>query len=297
MNLRSAELLVGPLVTLSICLAASADDARIQHVDIGGRKLTLLAQGTGKPTVIIEAGYGLPAVESDEWKPVCDEIAKTNRVCVYDRAGLGSSDPPSTKRRTSRDVAEDLHKLLTAARIPGPYVLVGHSVGGMHVRVFAGMYPKDVAGVVLVDSTHPDQDPKWLAVLGPARPGEDPAVQRAREFLTNRMAKPIEKPEPLDPTASCAQARAAGSLGDKPLAVVTHSPRWKIVPDLPDDVSKKLEDVSQQLQNELANLSTNSTHVVATKAGHEIQVDEPQLVIDAVREVSAKVSAGANSRR
>lgn len=284
------------LLTLFIGLAAKADDASVQHIDIGGRKLTLLSQGTGRPAVIIEAGFGLPTVERDQWKTVCNEIAKTNQVCVYDRAGLGSSDPAPTRPRTSRDVAEDLHKLLIAAKIQGPYLLVGHSVGGFHVRVFAGMYPKDVAGVVLVDSSHPDQDPKWLAALGPAAPGEDPAVQRAREFLTNRMKKPIEKPEAFDAVASCAQVRAAGLLGNKPLAVVTHSPNWKMIPDLPDDVLRKLEDISQQLQNALAGLSTNSTHVIAGKAGHEIEVDEPELVIKAIREVVSKAQENKPSK-
>lgn len=297
MSLHSSRLFVCLLATQLICLAAKAGDSPIQHIDIGGRKLTLLTQGTGGPPVIIEAGFGLPTVESGRWNAVCDEIAKNNEVCVYDRAGLGSSDPVSTKTRTSRDVAEDLHKLLTAAKIRGPYVLVGHSVGGLHVRVFAGMYPKDVAGVVLVDSTHPDQDSKWLAALGPAMPGEDPAVQRARDFLTSRMVKPAEKPEPLDTAASCAQARAAGALANKPLAVVTHSLNWKMVPDLPDEVSKKLEDILQQQQNELAALSTDSTHVIATKAGHEIQVDEPELVIKAIREVVSKARAGTSRSR
>ena len=295
--MHTSRLLVGLLLGLAFCVAAKADDARIQHIDIGGRKLTLLTQGTGGPPVVIEAGYGLPAVESDQWKPVRDEIARTSQVCIYDRAGLGSSDAVSKKPRTSRDVAEDLHKLLTAAKIRGPYVLVGHSVGGLHVRVFAGMYPKDVAGVVLVDSTHPDQDSKWLAALGPAQPGEDPAVQRARDFLTSRMTKPAEKPEPLDMAASGAQVRAAGALGNKPLAVVTHSPNWKMVPDLPDEVSKKLEDVSQQLQNELALLSTDSTHVIATKAGHHVHVDEPELVVKAIREVVSKARASTTHSR
>jgi pimeloyl-ACP methyl ester carboxylesterase len=278
---------------LLTCAAAKADSGQIQHIDVGGRKLTLLTEGTGGPPVIIEAGYGLPAVESDEWKPVFDEIAKTNQVCIYDRAGLGSSDPAPGKPRTSRDVAEDLHKLLTAAKIRGPYVLVGHSIGGLHVRVFAGMYPKDVAGVVLVDSTHPDQDRKWLAMLGPARPGEDPAIQHARDFLTQRIAQPMEKPEPFDMTASAAQVRAAGSLGAKPLAVLTHSPKWKMVPDLPDDVSRKLEDVNQELQNQLVTLSTRSTHTIAQNAGHQIQTDEPGLVIKAIRDVVLKVRAGS----
>jgi pimeloyl-ACP methyl ester carboxylesterase len=293
MSLQNPKHLILCLLgALLICNSVRADDPGIRHVDIGGRKLTLLSEGKGGPTVVIEAGFGLPAVESDEWKTVCNEIAKTNLVCRYDRAGLGSSDPAPGRPRTSRDVAEDLHKLLTNAQVPGPYVLVGHSIGGLHVRVFAGMYPKDVAGVVLVDSTHPDQDQKWLAALGAERSGEDPAITRARQFLAGRIAKPMDKPESLDGVASSAQVRAAGLLGKKPLAVVTHSPNWKMVPDLPDDMSKKLEDIGQNLQNDLAKLSTNSTHTIATKAGHHIHVDEPELVIHAIREVVAKTNSG-----
>lgn len=127
-----------------------------QRIDVGGYKLTLLARGQGTPTVVIEPGTGLAAVESGEWKAVCDEVAKKARVCLYDRAGLGTSDAAPMRPRTSRDIARDLHALLVNAKVPGPYVLVGHSIGGLNVRVFADMYPDDVAGVVLVDATHPD---------------------------------------------------------------------------------------------------------------------------------------------
>jgi pimeloyl-ACP methyl ester carboxylesterase len=285
--------LLGPFVASAVARGEGPPPAAPQSrkVDIGGgRGLSLLTQGVGAPTVVIEAGMGSAPVESGEWKAVCDELAKTNRVCVYDRAGLGASDPAPKLPRTARDVARDLHALLVAAQVPGPYVMVGHSIGGLNVLAFADLYPHDVAGVVLVDSTHPDQDSKWLAALGDAQPGEDAAVTSAREFLKARLARPGENPEKLDILASGAQVRSARSLGDRPLAVVTHSPDWKMVPGLPDDVSKKLEEVTQGLQKRMAQLSTDSSQRVAKHAGHHVHHDEPELVVAAVREVVDKVA-------
>lgn len=214
-----------------------------------------------------------------------DEIAKTTRLCVYDRAGLGASDADPTKFRTSQDIAKDLHTLLANARVSGPYVLVGHSIGGFNVRVYASRYPKEVAGMVLVDSSHPDQWSKWLAALPPESPGEPQSVKDARKFLATLPTDPSMNPERMDIGASAAQVRASGRLGDKPLIILSHSPTWRMVPDLPDDVLQRLERVSQELQVELLGLSSNSTHKIATKAGHYIQVDEPKLVIDAILRV------------
>ena len=267
-----------------------------QRIDVGGYKLTLLARGQGTPTVVIEPGTGLAAVESGEWKAVCDEVAKKARVCLYDRAGLGTSDAAPMRPRTSRDIARDLHALLVNAKVPGPYVLVGHSIGGLNVRVFADMYPDDVAGVVLVDATHPDQESKWLAALPAEMPGEHPALKKSREFLAARLSNRGDNPDGMDLIASREQVRAIGTMGDKPLAVLTHSPEWKMVPDLPDDVLKPLEQVSQELQAGFPALSTNSSHQVAKKAGHGIHMDEPGLVVEAIFDVIEKAKSASKKR-
>ena len=268
-----------------------------QSVDVGGYSLMLASRGTGGPTVVIEPGMGLPAVESGEWKAVADEIARTNRVVLYDRAGLGSSGAPAKKSpRTARDVARDLHTLLAKANVPGPCVLVGHSVGGLYVRAYADRYPDEVAGVVLVDAAHPDQEAQWLAALPRAKSGEDPAVSKARAFLRSRIASRAENPDRVDLAASRDHVRAARNLGDKPLAVLAHSPDWKMVPDLPDDVMKKLEQVTQDLQAATAKLSKDGSHVVAKHAGHAIHVDEPQLVIDAIRDVARRSTKAASGK-
>jgi pimeloyl-ACP methyl ester carboxylesterase len=257
--------------------------ARTEMVDIGGRKLQLQIRGHGAPTVVIEAGMGEPAVESGSWNAVVEEISKTHRVCLYDRAGLGKSDPAPKLPRTSLDVANDLAALLTKARVPDPYLLVGHSYGGMHLRMFASRFPDKVLGMVLVDASHPDQDEKWLAALGPALANEPESVSKARQFLSSRQS-PSSNPESIDVKASSAQVRAAHGLDDKPLVILTHSPKWRIDPSLPDDVALKIETISQQLQIDQKKISSKSSLRQADHAGHQVQAEDPGLVVEGIRQ-------------
>ena len=296
MNLTRRLLPASVLLLPAVVLAADPPPPAKEKADVGGYKLSYSVQGTGRPTVVIEPGAGLPGAASKEWEAVAAEVAKTCRVVRYDRAGLGASDAPPKTPRTSREAAKDLRALLTAANAPGPYVLVGHSIGGFHVRAFADLYPDDVAGVVLVDAAHPDQDAEWLAALGQKTDGEPPAVGKAREFLAGRLKDRGRNPESLDMVASREQVRAAKPLGAKPLAVLTHSPKWKMVPDLPDEVLAKIERVSQDLQAGYKGLSSDSTHTVAKTAGHAIHLDEPDLVVKAIREVIGKVEAGGGKK-
>src|SRR5271157_270906 len=125
-----------------------------RSVDVGGRSLNLDCSGSGSPAVILESGGG--GYGGYGWRVVQAEVAKFTTVCWYDRAGEGWSDPAPTPRN-STTIVHDLHELLQRAPVAGPYVLVGHSIGGEYVRVFTAKFPSEVAGVVLVDSTHPDQ--------------------------------------------------------------------------------------------------------------------------------------------
>jgi len=252
-----------------------------EKVDVGGYALHIRCTGEGSPTVIIETGFGEPGVERENssWINVANEIAKSTRICVYDRAGLGSSDVAPGENRTSQDIAKDLHTLLVKAHVPGPYILVGHSIGGFHVLVFASKYAHDIVGMVLVDATHPNLWSAINAVLPPESPDEPESLRRIR------IIPPASLPEKMDIPASINQVNAVKSLGDLPLVVLTHSPAWSVDPNLSPELSAKIEQVWENQQNEFANLSSNSTHVIATKAGHYIQVDEPQLVINAILKV------------
>src|SRR6266542_6487257 len=122
-----------------------------QLVDVGGYKLHISCSGTGSPTVILEAGLANP---SSIWGWIQPEVAKSTRVCAYDRAGVGWSDP-GPEPRDAQHIATELHCLLQNAGIPRPYILVGWSYGGLYVRMYAGTYPDEVAGMVLLDSSHP----------------------------------------------------------------------------------------------------------------------------------------------
>lgn len=252
-----------------------------QKVDIGSYALRIRCTGQGSLTVVVETGFGEPGVggETSSWKSVANEIEKTTRICLYDRAGLGSSDVAPGENRTSKDIAEDLHTLLVKSHVPGPYILVAHSLGGFNARVFANEYRGEVAGMVLVDSSHPDQWSTINAVLPPESPDEPESIKRIR------LIPPASLPEKMDIPTSINQVRAVKSLGNLPLVVITHSPTMSIDPNLSPELSEKIERNWENLQNDLASLSSNSTHVIATKAGHYIQVDEPQLVIDAILKV------------
>ena len=255
------------------------------RIDVGGYKLNICCFGKGKPAVIIEAGAGCPTVETGgSWRAVIPAIAPTTQVCLYDRAGLGLSDrapEQDLSGRTSQDMVKDLHTLLDKAGIPAPYILVGHSIGGYNVRLYASQYPEEVAGMVLVDSTHPDTWSKFSAALPPEQPDEPESLRDARSVADPQDP---DDPEKMDVVTSAAQVRATGLLGDLPLVVLTHTPGIKN-PNLQTDLSDKLDRVWQDLQIDLAGLSSNSTHIIAAHAGHFIQVDEPQLVIDAILKV------------
>jgi len=152
-----------------------------QAIEVGGRTLNLYCSGTGSPTVIFETGGNGPGYE---WRVVQASVASFTRACWYDRAGVGWSDPPPTPR-TSETVASDLHELLSRASVPPPYVLVGASIGGEHARIYSSRYPREVAGLVLVDSSHPDQqEPAFmLSAFNLMSPGKRHLICTALPFM------------------------------------------------------------------------------------------------------------------
>lgn len=238
--------------------------------NVGARQLRYRCSGEGAPTVLIEAG-GATSFETlyswertlsfrPGWLDVIAGIEKTTRVCVYDRAGLGRSGKAPTPR-TSADVATDLHALLQHEKIVTPIVCVGQSLGGSNCRIFASLFPKLIAGLVLVDTT--DADAHIV-----------PDLSKTAEWI--------------DLAANAALLRRAKGIGNKPLVVLTASPT-ATDPMIPPDQQQECNRVHQELQRQLSGLSTNSRQVVATKAGHNIQREEPQLVIDAVLDVVKQV--------
>lgn len=254
-------------------------------VDVGAYRLAFRQAGMGSPTVILEAGM---SCGKETWDRVFEPVAGFARVCSYDRAGIGASDPAPTPR-TGREAATDLHALLTRAQVPGPYVLVGHSFGGLLVRLYADQHREQVAGMVLVDATHEDQWSRGLWRLPPKTPDEPEGLRQWRQIVTERINDPTATPEGFLTGATANQVRGAAPLGDLPLVVLTAErplPRPEEVIDDPDAHAEALwREMRQEVRGDLVRLSPHGTHVAARASGHFIQQDEPDLVIAAIRRV------------
>lgn len=244
-------------------------------VDIGGRSLYLDCRGKGRPTVVLEAGMGDGA---RGWAPVLDELAATTRTCAYDRAGRGSSDPRG--RHTLVDAATDLRGLLAAAGEPGPFIVVGHSLGGSYARVFADAYRDEVVGLVSVDAFDPDLEAAYIhTLLGDLR----------AEYRTNLdgLRTLVANVEGLDWTTSEAQLIASDVSG---LAIeVLRAPRAEPRLDAATNAA-----IAAAAEAGYSALSPGLVrYELAWGAGHMIQVDRPDLVIAAVRRlVDAARAAG-----
>ena len=297
----------GAYQTIAAALDRGAYPMHGQLVDVGGRRLHVECSGTGQPTVVLEAGLGEIAATMSAW--LAPAVARDTRVCVYDRAGHGWSDP-SAGVRDGLAVATDLHTLLERAGVAGPYILVGHSTGGVYVRVFAAAFPEQVAGMVLVDSQPNDaftRLPNYpgfysvyrrvialmpsLARLGVVRlsyladAGAVPAQARSEERAIHSTAGDYRssRDEFAAIPAALEQARALVSIGDKPLAIVT--------------AGSGSQEGWLPLQEEMAALSTRSVHQVVPEATHASLVDDERdaaVSSRAILNVVAAVRSGTS---
>jgi len=235
-------------------------------VAINERRLWIACRGEGTPTVVMDAGVNSG---SQVWALVWPTIGTSTRVCVYDRAGLGYSDP-IPHPRTSQEVVGDLHELLTNAAIKGPYVLVAHSFGGLNIRLYASQYPQDVAGMVLVDAVHEDRFAATARVLTP---------QQEAEFERGRQANP----EGLDYYESSRLVRAIGpALPNIPIVVIARGRAEAWPKGYPTDA---LERVWRNLERDLASRAPQGTLLIAEGADHNIPGQQPAIIVDATNRV------------
>jgi pimeloyl-ACP methyl ester carboxylesterase len=293
-----------------------------QLVEVGNYRLHINCMGNGSPTVVMEGGGGDFSLD---WSLVQPGVASFTRVCTYDRAGHGWSDP-GPMPRTMQQIVSELHTGLKKAGVEGPYVLVGQSFGGLLVRVYASQYPKEVAGMVLIDSSHEDMQIMLNNQL-----------TRLRELSRNREIPPVQKRKsaPQDSSSSeesqkapeaqskveapydklpldlqqmrlwatsqskynearrsefdflaeelarmyAERAKREYPLGNMPLIVLTRG--------------KNQSEGHSKLQADLVRLSRNGRQMIAENSGHHIQLDAPELAIEAIRQV---VDAVRNSQ-
>jgi|SRR5688572_252060 pimeloyl-ACP methyl ester carboxylesterase len=262
-------------ITPTAAPAASAGMSAMvteESVDIGGLSLHIRCLGNAAPVVVLDAGLG---DNGGVWSGVQGELGRLTRTCAYDRAGTGSSSA-APRPHTSRQMVSELHTLLGRARIAGPYVLVGHSFGGLNVRLYASEHPGDVVGMVLIDATTEEQDARYWSLI---------PEETMRGFRTSLM----NHPEGINfdaYRASMAEVRASKrSLGDMPLVVLTRGKDGPPPPGVSAELSAQMARVWLEMQSELPRLSSNSAHFIAGKSGHYIHKDAPRLVVAAVKEV------------
>src|SRR6266496_2217942 len=301
-------LVVVPFVdSLGVAVAHAAENDNFAGlVDIGGgRKMYLKCSGRGSPIVVLVGGLRASA---DDWsisnksKPtVFSEVGKFTRVCACDRPGTPVGEKPSRsdpvpQPSTAKDAVADLHALLSASGKAGPYVLVGHSYGGLIVRLYASTYPKDVSGLVLIDALSEG--------LQDAETPEQWAIQR--KLVQNDVPESLAlypALERIDVNRSCYQIRAAPALHPMPIVVLSADRPWgpqvpsmieagKLPADIPPDFGYVTDAAQKKAQERLAKLVPNEKHITNTNSGHEIHKDQPQLVIDAIREVVEAVRRG-----
>ncbi|MBB3909961.1 alpha/beta fold hydrolase [Sphingomonas desiccabilis] len=291
------DLLAALLASLTLMVPAGPAPQVDGRFAIGNLAIRLHCRGVGEPTVVVDAGMGTAPVEDAGWQRIAERIAPVARICLYDRAGLGSSDRAPERIRTSLDAANDLHAVLQEAGVRGPFLLIGHSIGGLHAQVFASRFPNDTAGLVLVSSTHPDQMTSWLSMLPAAAPGEEKPLTDTRDFLSGMIEEPNRNEERLDWRTSAAQARLLKTLGEKPVIVATHSPRFRMVPGLSEPLAIRLEEASQRMQKQFLALSSNAHQNIAATAGHGLPHEAPQFVVDNILQGVAAVRAQSPAGR
>jgi pimeloyl-ACP methyl ester carboxylesterase len=280
-------------------------------VDVGGYSLHIDCVGQGAPAVLLISGTGGTAVV---WSKTIEAISETNKVCYYDRAGIGWSDT-QPRAKTFEAMAEELNVLITQAGLNDDLVLVGHSVGGIIGRHYAQKYPEKVVGMVLVDSANEKQFLRFppeirasarksmasitllkllsatniLALVPSMIPSETNASEEENNthkalLITNPYF--VSQMELEIGLQLNAQTRPVDTLGDIPLIVLSHSVPS---PGLPGDVSEPYESAWQEIQLEHSMLSTNGKLVKVENSGHNIQLDRPDVVIEAIQEIAGQI--------
>ena len=267
------------------------------YIWIGDHRLHLVCRGSGSPTVVFDAGLGGSSLD---WTLVQPEVALFTRACAYDRAGYAWSDPGPMPRDV-KNIVTDLEQLLGSGSVAAPYVLVGHSLGGLVAQHFARQHPQRIAGLVLVDATHEDQFQRLQEALVPA----GSAHPRRWSLVTTLDSYDIPDglPEEVKLVAGTFVARPqsivvvrselsylrsapgpvspAEGLPDVPLVVISH----RLMTPSAFTREGQFEQTWMELQQELAALTRRSQHVIATTGDHNIHITEPETVIEAVRGV------------
>ena len=269
-------------------------DAPGTYIWVGNHRLHLNCIGNGSPTVVFDSGLGGSSLD---WVLVQPQVAFFARACTYDRAGYGWSDAGPLPR-DSAHISRELETLLGNASVPAPYLLVGHSFGGLNIRLFSHNNPQQVAGLVLVDSSHEDQFWRFEeAGVGPSEPRNysfvvkteiqlpaalpEEIVPIAKSFAVTRSSMAAFRSELRHLRRSAKQLRNASALPDVPVVVISH----RIDESTASAVEAKRAEIWMDMQSDLARSAIQGKHVIAATGDHYIHLSQPQLVVDSIRGV------------
>jgi pimeloyl-ACP methyl ester carboxylesterase len=334
--LKAATVVAGAFASITVLSGAAYEHVQRERaardfapagrlIDIGGRRIQIDCRGTGTPTVVFESGLGIYG--SLSWAAVHDSIAKTTRACAYSRAGIMWSDP-SGKPFDADSTAADLHTVLAKAGEFAPLVLVGHSLGGPYITTFASRYPDAVAGLVMVDATHPDQFGPYEKAAGrslvPSPSGARLGATLAWTGLVRLLPQPPAPPswpqvmhsspraflplsvrglagETSSIPATLDRARQTKSLGDRPLVVLCAGDGLDAAELTANGLTARqgagVHQAHIALCRDMATWSTRGRFQPVERSQHYIQIDRPDAVIAAVREVVGYVVAHDSTPR
>lgn len=263
--------LLWPALALLMSACATVKTPVTQFANINGGQLEYVTAGQGQPVIIFLNGYALDLHRN--WEKVLPEVEKLGTVLAYNRFGDGESDKAQTPQ-TGLAVIATLRQLLQAKELKPPYILVGHSIGGVYANLYARKHPQEVAGVVLVDATHPDQVERWRGHTG--------IVQRFTWSTMQALSSKNAGIKFFDENAR--EIKEAGPFPDIPLTVITAgiAPPTLLT-------SSEVTEIHRSNQRELTALSPQGKQIIAEKSGHLIPMDQPELVIQAIDDLVSQI--------
>lgn len=271
-------LLVGMLMASAPCTASGQSPPL---VDVGGHRLEVSVAGSGRPVVILEAGLGQ---DRRHWRAIQDSLSTLTSVVAYSRAGYGASEP-SPERRTPLQIAAELRALLLALGLDPPYVLVGHSLGGVYVRVFASRHPEDVAGLVLVDPTHERLDLEHSALSRTYWPDVRAVLEDYAREVGGATRDEMEEFWTISRRGTLPEA---WPLPDVPMVILTAmavDTSWAGGSEIGLRIRRRIH-------TELFEQTTHGVHLATTQSGHNMHEDQPGLVVESIRRVVNAIRSG-----
>ncbi|WP_405115493.1 alpha/beta hydrolase [Paenibacillus sp. FSL K6-1217] len=294
----------------SSTLAAKDYPAPGKLVDAGGYKLHIRQQGSGAATIIMEAGSGETSLS---WRDIPDQLAEAATVVTYDRAGYAWSEQADTER-TGANIVRELHTALQNAGLPGPYLMVGHSLGGMYARLFTQTYPEEVTGLVLIDARPENDDRETKPILEAEHYAGNPSAsmltllkrsgvlrlfqdqlleglvaKQDRAQFINVISTPAyfaAKDQEAELASTTEDAIRGQHFGTLPVKIIARGlPQDYTAFGMSEEAGRRLEDIWQAGQRGMLSLSSDSELIVAGKSGHMVIHDQPELVVKAILSV------------